>query len=149
MKNPLAEINIVIGKKLQNLRSKVRSEKGFSLFELMIVMFIMIILISVALPTYQYTIQHARETVLKDNLFQMRKLIDQYTADKGKMPKSIDDLVKDKYLREKPIDPVTNEANWNEILGDDPTDKDGGQGLVNIKSMATGEDSTGVSFEEY
>jgi general secretion pathway protein G len=149
MKNRLAEINIVIGKKLQNLRSKVRSEKGFSLFELMIVMFIMIILISVALPTYQYTIQHARETVLRDNLFQMRKLIDQYTADKGKMPKSIDDLVKDKYLREKPIDPVTNEANWNEILGDDPTDKDGGQGLVNIKTMATGEDSMGTSYDQY
>jgi general secretion pathway protein G len=149
MKNPLAEINIVIGKKLQNLRSKVRSEKGFSLFELMIVMFIMIILISVALPTYQYTIQHARETVLRDNLFQMRKLIDQYTADKGKMPKSIKDLVDDKYLREIPVDPITNDTNWNEIPGEDPTDKDGGQGLVNVKTMATGEDSQGISFDQY
>jgi general secretion pathway protein G len=137
----------VIGKKTENLR--LRKQRGFSLFELMIVMFIMVILISVALPTYQYTIQHARETVLKDNLFQMRKLIDQYTADKGKMPKSLEDLVTDKYLREKPIDPITNEANWNEILDTDPSDKDGGQGLKNIKSTAEGEDSAGISFGEY
>jgi general secretion pathway protein G len=146
-KNRLTEKNIVIGKETQNLRLK--KQRGFSLFELMIVMFIMVILISVALPTYQYTIQHARETVLKDNLFQMRKLIDQYTADKGKMPKSLEDLVTDKYLREKPIDPITNEANWNEILDTDPSDKDGGQGLKNVKSAAEGEDSAGASFGEY
>jgi general secretion pathway protein G len=137
----------VTGKNIENLR--LRKQRGFSLFELMIVMFIMVILISVALPTYQYTIQHARETVLKDNLFQMRKLIDQYTADKGKMPKSLEDLVTDKYLREKPIDPITNEANWNEILDADPSDKDGGQGLKNVKSTAEGEDSAGTSFGEY
>ncbi len=135
------------GRNIENL--KLKKQRGFSLFELMIVMFIMVILISIALPTYQNTIQHARETVLKDNLFQMRKLIDQYTADKGKMPESLQKLVDDKYIRDKPIDPITNESNWNEILEADPSNKDGGQGLKNIKSMAEGEDSAGISYQEY
>lgn len=146
-KNRLTEKNIVSGRNIENL--KLKKQRGFSLFELMIVMFIMVILISIALPTYQNTIQHARETVLKDNLFQMRKLIDQYTADKGKMPESLQKLVDDKYIRDKPIDPITNESNWNEILEADPSNKDGGQGLKNIKSMAEGEDSAGISYQEY
>jgi general secretion pathway protein G len=125
------------------------NQKGFSLLELMIVMFIMIILISVALPAYQGTIQHAKETVLKDNLFQMRKLIDQYSADKGKLPTSLEDLKKDKYLRDIPVDPITNEAKWNEVTGEDPNKTDGGQGLTDIKSLAEGEDSEGSPFSEY
>ncbi len=66
---------------------------GFTLLELMIVISIMIILVSVALPQFQKTIMHARETVLHDDLFKMRSLIDQYAADKGKLPQSLDDLV--------------------------------------------------------
>ncbi len=128
---------------------KLKNQRGFSLLELMIVMFIMIILISVALPAYQGTIQHARETVLQDNLFQMRKLIDQYTADKGKMPASLEDLKKDNYLRDIPVDPITNETKWDEIQGEDPNKTDGGQGLKDIKSLADGEDSNGKSYKEY
>lgn len=128
---------------------KLKNQRGFSLLELMIVMFIMIILISVALPAYQTTIQHARETVLKDDLFQMRKLIDQYAADKGKLPKSLEDLKKDKYLRDIPVDPITNEAKWDEKQGEDPNNKDGEQGLIDVKSFAEGEDSEGKSFSEY
>src|SRR5215212_5168642 len=75
---------------ISNRKSQIQNAKGFSLLELMIAMFILIILLSVAFPTYQRTIQHARETVLKENLWQMRKAIDQFTADKGKLPKSID-----------------------------------------------------------
>src|SRR3954467_3703736 len=88
---------------------------GFSLLELMIAMFILIILISVALPTYQRSVQHARETVLKENLWQMRRSIDQYSADKGRLPKSLDDLVQEKYLREVPFDPISEKAEWEEV----------------------------------
>jgi len=88
------------------------NQKGFTLLELMIAMFIVIILLSVALPTYQRSVQQARETVLKENLFQMRRSIDQYAADKGKLPQSLDDLVEAKYLREKPVDPVIEKAEW-------------------------------------
>jgi general secretion pathway protein G len=128
---------------------KNKNQRGFSLLELMIVMFIMIILISVALPAYNGTVRHAEETVLKDDLVQMRKLIDQYAADKGKLPKSLEDLVKDKYLREIPYDPVFKEAKWDEKQGEDPNDKDGGQGLIDVKSFAEGEDSSGIAFNTY
>ncbi len=65
---------------------RLKTQLGFSLLELMIAMFIMIILLSVAVPTYQRSVQQARETVLKENLWQIRRSIDQFMADKGKLP---------------------------------------------------------------
>ena len=73
---------------------------GFTLLELMIVISIVIILASIALPQYQKTIMHTRETVLRDNLFKMRSLIDQFAADKGRLPQSVDELVTEGYMRE-------------------------------------------------
>ena len=94
--------------------------KGFTLLELMIVISIIIILVSVALPQYQKTIMHARETILSYDLDTMRKLIDQYAADKGKLPQSLDDLVTAGYMREVPKDPITDNKDWNIVTGDDP-----------------------------
>lgn len=125
------------------------SQRGFSLLELMIAMFIMIILLSLAVPTYERSVRQARETVLKENLFQIRRSIDQYTADKGKLPESVDALVEARYLREKPIDPVLEKTEWNEIMGEDSNSAEGAQGLVNVKSLAEGEDTNGVAFSEY
>lgn len=124
-------------------------QKGFSLLELIIAMFIMVILLSIAIPTYERSVRHARETVLKENLWQMRRAIDQYTADKGKLPGSIDDLVSGKYLREKPSDPILDKAEWDEIQGEDTNSSDGLQGLRDVKSMASGEDSNGVPYSSY
>lgn len=132
-----------------NQNSKSKFELGFTLLELMIVMFIIIILLSVALPTYQHSVQQARETVLEQNLWQMRRAIDQYGSDKGKLPQSVDDLVSQGYLREKPIDPVTEKAEWNEIQGDDKYSSDGGQALTDVKSLADGEDSEGKKYSDY
>ena len=122
---------------------------GFSLLELMIAMFILIILISVAIPTYQRSVQHARETVLHENLWQMRRAIDQFYADKGHLPKSIDDLVTEKYLRDRPMDPVTESTDWTEIQGDDPAAKEGETGLKDVKSTADGTDSNGKEYSKY
>lgn len=118
------------------------------MLELMIAMFILIILLSVAVPTYRNTVQQARETVLQENLWQMRRAIDQYGADKGKLPQSLDDLVQGGYLREKPVDPITEEADWEEIQGDN-INPDDGQGVKDVKSKADGEDSTGKKYEDY
>ncbi|HUR96457.1 MAG TPA: type II secretion system protein [Pyrinomonadaceae bacterium] len=134
---------------IQNPKLKIQIQKGFSLLELMISMFILIILLSVAFPTYQRTIQHARETVLKENLWQMRKAIDQFTADKGKMPKSINELVEGKYLREKPQDPITETDEWEEVTGEDALSPDAESGMKDVKSMAPGQDSDGKAYKEY
>ena len=128
---------------------RLYGNKGFSLLELMIAMFIMIILLSIAVPTYERSVRQARETVLKENLWQIRRSIDQFTADKGKLPRSIDELVEGKYLREKPVDPIIEKPEWDEIQGEDINSNDGEQGLKDVKSLAEGDDSTGVAYSTY
>ena len=115
----------------------------------MIAMFIMAILLSVAVPVYERSVRHAKETVLHENLWQMRRAIDQFTADKGKMPQSIDELVESKYLHERPIDPVRDSTEWTEIQGDDPNSQDSHQGLKDVQSGAEGEDSDGIQYSKY
>jgi general secretion pathway protein G len=139
----------IISDKIPNPKSQIPNQKGFSLLELMIAMFILIILLSVAFPTYQRSVQHARETVLKENLWQMRRAIDQFATDKGKMPGSISELVEYKYLREIPRDPITEKEEWNEIQGEDPLNPDGEQGMKDVKSLAEGEDSEGKPYKDY
>lgn len=126
-----------------------KGQKGFSLLELMIAMFIVIILLSVALPTYQRSVQYAKETVLKENLWQMRKAIDQYASDKGKFPPSLESLVEGKYLREMPVDPILERAEWQAVMGEDPLSADAADGVKDVKSMAEGEDSEGKPYSEY
>ncbi len=134
---------------IQNPKSKMQNAKGFSLLELMIAMFILIILLSVAFPTYQRSVQHARETVLKENLWQMRRGIDQFASDKGKLPQSVDELVEGKYLHEKPIDPITEKAEWSEVMDEDSLSPEGEEGMVDVKSLAEGQDSEGKEYKEY
>jgi general secretion pathway protein G len=126
-----------------------KSQRAFSLLELLIAMFVLIILLSVAWPTYQHSIRHARETVLKENLATLRKCIDQYSADKGKLPQSLDDLVTAEYIREVPVDPILEKAEWDLVMADDVNSPDGGQGLKNVKSLAEGSDSDGKPFKDY
>jgi len=115
----------------------------------MIVISIIIILAAVALPQYQKTIMHARETVLRDDLFRMRSLIDQYSADKGKLPGSLDDLVSAGYMRDIPLDPITDQKDWNIVTGDDPYSSEGGSGIIDVHS-SSGEVSTeGTAYSEW
>src|SRR4030088_2629353 len=91
---------------------KTGRASGFTLLEMMIVMIIMGILLSIALPIYNQALVRARESVLRNDLFEMRKLISQYTLDKQKAPQSLEDLVSAGYIKAIPKDPMTNEANW-------------------------------------
>ncbi len=123
--------------------------RGFTLLELMIVISIIIILVSVALPQFQKTIMHARETVLHDDLFKMRSLIDQYAADKGKLPQSLDDLVTAGYMREVPKDPITDNKDWVIATGDDPYSTQGGTGITDLHSASGDVSSEGTPYSEW
>jgi general secretion pathway protein G len=122
---------------------------GFTMLELMIVISVIIILASVALPQYKKTIMHARETVLRDDLFRMRSLIDQYGADKGKLPQSLDDLVTAGYMREVPKDPITDEKDWNIVTGDDPYSTEGGSGVSDVHSSSPEVSTEGTPYSEW
>jgi general secretion pathway protein G len=122
--------------------------RGFTLIEMMIVISLLLILISIALPTYNRAILRTRESVLKQDLFTLRNVIDQYTLDKQKAPQTLDDIVTAGYMKKIPIDPFTNEANWA-VEQEDPTTAvnpdEVGIGDVHSASNQTASDGTAYS----
>jgi general secretion pathway protein G len=90
--------------------SRKKRTRGFTLIELMIVMSVILILVSVALPAYNQSIWRAKESVLKQNLFALRSVISQYTLDKQKAPQSLQDLVTGGYFKQIPNDPMTGRS---------------------------------------
>jgi general secretion pathway protein G len=93
--------------------------RGFTFVELMVVITIIVIIITMAIPIYNNTIIRSKESVLKNNLFTLRTVIDNYTMDKQKAPQTLQDLVTDGYLRDVPMDPITSSnQSWRIIMED-------------------------------
>ncbi|HEX8130111.1 MAG TPA: prepilin-type N-terminal cleavage/methylation domain-containing protein [Pyrinomonadaceae bacterium] len=134
---------------LRGRASLSRQAGGFTLLELMIVISIIIILAIIVLPQYQKTVLQARESVLRDDLAQMRKLLDQYAADKGKLPQSLQDLAAEGYLREVPVDPITGQQEWDVVMGQDPNSAEGGQGVVDVRSTSGDLSSEGTPYNTW
>jgi general secretion pathway protein G len=131
-------------------RLKTGRGAGFTLLEMMIVMVIMGVLLSIALPIYNQSIVRAREAVLRNDLFELNKLIAQYTLDKQKAPQSLDDLKQAGYIKEIPKDPMTNEANWEMIQEDvlltvDQQDP----GITGVHSASSAISSDGTAYSTW
>ena len=111
---------------------------GFTLIELITVVAIMSILVAIGLPNYKVAIIQSKEAVLREDLYRFRDLIDQYYADKGKYPESLEALVSGGYLRKLPVDPITNAANWEEVPAEpDPDNPDEEPGIYDVHSAST------------
>src|SRR5580704_12899032 len=124
-------------------RLRTGRNSGFTMLEMIIIMGI---LLSIALPIYSQALVRSREAVLRNDLFELRKLISQYTLDKQKAPQSLDDLVSGGYIKAIPKDPMTGETNWEVVqeevlLTVDQQDP----GIDDVHSASTATSSDGTS----
>ena len=135
----------------RNSQLRRAAESGFTLIELLVVIALISILAAMAVVQYRNSIQRTQEATLKTNLFRMRDAIDQYYADKGKYPSSLDALVSDQYLRKIPEDPFTKSADtWQTVPAEpDPGNPSAEPGIYDVKSGAQGQALDGTSFADW
>lgn len=133
------------------IRSGSRRQFGFTLIELMIVMAIVVILIGIAVPYYQKSILRAKESVLRNNLFTMRQVIDEYSYDHQKAPQQMSEVVTDGYLRSIPIDPMTgSNQTWQYIMEDANTAADQQQpGIFDVRSGSDKSSLDGTRYSDW
>jgi general secretion pathway protein G len=132
----------------QSGRPRAFGRNGYTLIEMIIVMAIISILIAIAVPLYQKSLLRTKESLLKNNLFTMRTVIDEYTFDKQKAPQSLDDLVSEGYLRAVPLDPITNSSqSWRLIMEDAVTSID--QTMPGIYDVRSGSDQKSLEGTPY
>ena len=125
-----------------------RAIRGFTLIELMVVMAVISVLLAIALPIYSKSITRAKESVLRNNLFTLRSMIDEYTVDKQKAPQSLQDLVSEGYLRQIPQDPMTSsDQTWRLIMEDTPVG--GSNSTPGIFDVRSGSDKTSLDGTAY
>jgi len=126
-----------------------RKQRGFTLIELLIVISIILILVSLSIPMYKQSILRAKETVLKDDLFTLRRTIDEYTYDKKRAPAALDDLVTDGYLKQIPKDPMTGKADWNPTMEADASFEGTEIGIDDIHSSSDTIGTDGAAYSTW
>jgi general secretion pathway protein G len=126
-------------------------QRGFTLIELLVVIALISILASMGMAQYKQGIVHAREAVLKTDLFDLRDAIDQYYADKNQYPGSLDSLVTDGYLRKIPVDPFTNAADsWQTVPSEaDPNNPTAAPGIYDVKSGSDAMSLDGTKYADW
>ncbi|MCU1336650.1 MAG: ral secretion pathway protein [Bryobacterales bacterium] len=139
----------MLGKPLHNCRSSV-ARHGYTLIELIIVMAIISILVSIAVPLYQKSLVRTKESMLHSHLQTLRIVIDEYTFDKKKAPQTLEDLVAEGYLRAVPIDPITGQNEWRTIVEDSLTAVDQTQpGIFDVRSRSDLTSLEGTPYSEW
>ena len=126
-------------------------EYGFTLVELLVVISMISILAAMGVVQYRNSVRRTQEATLKKNLFEMRDVIDQYYADKGKYPAALETLVSDGYLRRIPVDPITQTADtWQTVQAEpDPGNPSAEAGISDVKSGAMGTALDGTSYADW
>ena len=128
----------------------MKRSQGFTLIELLVVMAIAVILAGIGMTLYGTSVTRAKEAALHEDLWQMRKAIDEYYADKQKYPSSLDALVSEKYLREIKPDPFTQTVDWQTTMSEpDAANPSAETGIWNVKSGAPGTGSDGRPYSEW
>jgi len=129
----------------------VRDERGFTLIELLIVIAIIGIIAGIAVAQMQTAPRKAKEAVLKEDLYALRDTIDQYFADKGKYPESLDTLVQEGYLRKVPVDPITTSSESWQVVHAEASDEDtqDAGGIIDVKSGADGTALDGSRYTDW
>ena len=124
------------------------AQSGFTMIELLVVVSLIVILATMGMTQYRSSVVHAREATLKEDLFRFRDSIDQYFADKGQYPSTLDALVSDGYLRKIPDDPFTkSNSTWQSIPAEpDPNNPAAEAGVFDVKS---GSDATALDGTKY
>jgi general secretion pathway protein G len=132
----------------RSLRRRLARARGFTLIELLVVVSLVIILAGIGMARYGNGVTRAKEAVLREDLFRLRDVIDQYYADKQQHPQTLEALVTDGYLREVPKDPFTGSADtWQIIQAEpDPANPTAELGIYNVKS---GSDKTALDGSKY
>jgi len=134
---------------MADLKRKLRS--GFTLIELMVVMAIISVLDAIAVPIYQESVIRAKESVLRNNLFTIRTMLDEYTVDKQQAPATLQDLVSEGYLRRVPQDPITgSDQTWRIVMEDTPVSgSTGSPGIFDVKSGSDKQSLEGTPYSEW